>query len=300
MTSLIVGSFFGAATAAILAEAGLEFLGLGDSSDRQLGHDALLGAELQRAAHRPVGRCCSPPVSASPCSRLSLTLINFGVDGISNPRLREGKGTMNAMTARPNASAPDDVAPRGPRPVRRLRVRRRRRRSRRSTTSRSRSRRGEFVGLVGESGFGQVDARLRADPAAEAAGPHQRRPHPVRRHATSASSTPRTLREQRQGGFAMVLQSGMNALNPVRTHPQPLRRHLHGARPRAARRAGTPGRRELIGKVELPPRCSTASRASSPAACASASRSRSPCRSSRSSWCSTSRRRRSTCSCSTP
>ena len=30
MTSLIVGSFFGAATAAILAEAGLEFLGLGD------------------------------------------------------------------------------------------------------------------------------------------------------------------------------------------------------------------------------------------------------------------------------
>lgn len=32
MTSLIVGSFFGAATAAILAEAGLSFLGLGDST----------------------------------------------------------------------------------------------------------------------------------------------------------------------------------------------------------------------------------------------------------------------------
>lgn len=32
MTSLIVGSFFGASTAAILAEAGLEFLGLGDST----------------------------------------------------------------------------------------------------------------------------------------------------------------------------------------------------------------------------------------------------------------------------
>ena len=50
----------------------------------------------------------------------------------------------------------------------------------------------------------------------------------------------------------MVLQSGMNALNPVRTHPQPLRRHLPGARPRRPRRLGRRVPPNSSSKVELP------------------------------------------------
>jgi peptide/nickel transport system ATP-binding protein len=61
------------------------------------------------------------------------------------------------------------------------------------------------------------------------------------------------LRRQRRGGFAMVLQSGMNALNPVRT----VRHHFfdifaaHGHVDRRHREARA---RELIDKVELPVR----------------------------------------------
>ena len=89
MTSLIAANFFAAATAAVLGEASLEFLGLGNPTHGQLGDDALLGAEQQRPAHRAV----DPDLRARPVHRRSsppsLSLINFGVDALSNPRLRE-------------------------------------------------------------------------------------------------------------------------------------------------------------------------------------------------------------------
>ncbi|MCG2797583.1 MAG: ABC transporter ATP-binding protein [Cellulomonas sp.] len=109
--------------------------------------------------------------------------------------------------------------------------------------------RGEFVGLVGESGSGKSTlgfaiTRLSKPPARIAGG------HIVVAGRDVAGLADEELRRQRQGGFAMVLQSGMNALNPVRT----VRHHFfdifaaHGHVDRRRREARA---RELIDKVEL-------------------------------------------------
>jgi len=112
-------------------------------------------------------------------------------------------------------------------------------------------RRGEFVGLVGESGSGKSTlgfalTRLQKPPARISGGRILFGGRDIRELGTEE------LRRQRQGGFAMVLQSGMNALNPVRT----VGNHFadifaaHGHVPRDDRDARA---RELIGKVGLDP-----------------------------------------------
>ncbi len=111
-------------------------------------------------------------------------------------------------------------------------------------------RKGEFVGLVGESGSGKSTlgyalTRLQKPPARTNGGSIVFAGSDIRDLDDEA------LRQQRQGGFAMVLQSGMNALNPVRT----VRNHFvdvfkaHGHVPRERWDARM---RELIGKVKLP------------------------------------------------
>ncbi|WP_254678303.1 ABC transporter ATP-binding protein [Curtobacterium sp. SGAir0471] len=111
-------------------------------------------------------------------------------------------------------------------------------------------RKGEFVGLVGESGSGKSTlgyalTRLQKPPARTNGGSIVFGGSDIRDLDDEA------LRQQRQGGFAMVLQSGMNALNPVRT----VRNHFvdvfraHGHVPRERWDARM---RELIGKVKLP------------------------------------------------
>ncbi|WIE65320.1 ABC transporter ATP-binding protein [Curtobacterium sp. MCLR17_036] len=111
-------------------------------------------------------------------------------------------------------------------------------------------RKGEFVGLVGESGSGKSTlgyalTRLQKPPARTNGGSIVFDGHDIRDLDEEA------LRQQRQGGFAMVLQSGMNALNPVRT----IRNHFidvfraHGHVPRDRWDARM---QELVGKVKLP------------------------------------------------
>lgn len=112
-------------------------------------------------------------------------------------------------------------------------------------------RRGEFVGLVGESGSGKSTlgfalTRLQKPPARISGGRILFGGRDIRELGTEE------LRRQRQGGFAMVLQSGMNALNPVRTvgnHFQDIFA-AHGHVPREARDDRA---RELVGKVGLDP-----------------------------------------------
>jgi len=109
---------------------------------------------------------------------------------------------------------------------------------------------GEFVGLVGESGSGKSTlgfavTGLSKPPARIAGGSI------LLDGVDIASLSPGELREQRHGGVAMVLQSGMNALNPVRSirnhFVDIFRAHGHVARADWGSRAA-----ELVGKVELP------------------------------------------------
>jgi len=109
---------------------------------------------------------------------------------------------------------------------------------------------GEFVGLVGESGSGKSTLGFAvtglSKPPAHVVGGSI-----LLDGIDIASLSQGDLREQRHGGVAMVLQSGMNALNPVRS----IRNHFvdifraHGHIDRAdwSSRA-----EELAAKVELP------------------------------------------------
>ncbi|MEO6200389.1 MAG: ABC transporter ATP-binding protein [Cryobacterium sp.] len=109
---------------------------------------------------------------------------------------------------------------------------------------------GEFVGLVGESGSGKSTlgfalTRLSKPPAGIGGGSI------LFDGVDIAEMDPKAVRLQRQGGFAMVLQSGMNALNPVRS----IRNHffdIFEAHGHVSKRDREARARELAGKVELP------------------------------------------------
>lgn len=88
MTSLVAASFFGAATAAVMAEASLEFLGLGNPATVSWG-TILYYAQQQNALLTGQWVLVFAPGLAIALLALSFTMINFGVDALSNPRLRE-------------------------------------------------------------------------------------------------------------------------------------------------------------------------------------------------------------------
>jgi peptide/nickel transport system permease protein len=88
MTSLVAASFFAAATAAVMAEASLEFLGLGNPDTVSWG-TILYYAQQQNALLTGQWVLVFAPGLAIALLALSFTLVNFGVDALSNPRLRE-------------------------------------------------------------------------------------------------------------------------------------------------------------------------------------------------------------------
>jgi peptide/nickel transport system permease protein len=88
MTSLVAGSFFAAATAAVMAEASLEFLGLGDPNTVSWG-TILYYAQQQNSLLTGQWLLVFAPGLAIALLATAFTLINFGVDALSNPRLRE-------------------------------------------------------------------------------------------------------------------------------------------------------------------------------------------------------------------
>jgi peptide/nickel transport system permease protein len=88
MTSLVAASFCSAATAAVMAEASLEFLGLGNPNTVSWG-TILYYAQQQNALLTGQWVLVFAPGLAIALLATSLTLVNFGVDALSNPRLRE-------------------------------------------------------------------------------------------------------------------------------------------------------------------------------------------------------------------
>jgi peptide/nickel transport system permease protein len=90
MLSLVVANLVFATIAAILAEASLEFLGLGNPSVVTWG-TMLYWADAGDALLNGAWWWFVPPGLSIALVGLSLALINFGVDQISNPRLRLNK-----------------------------------------------------------------------------------------------------------------------------------------------------------------------------------------------------------------
>jgi oligopeptide/dipeptide ABC transporter ATP-binding protein len=113
---------------------------------------------------------------------------------------------------------------------------------------------GELAGLVGESGCGKSTlgyalTRMLRPPARLESGTISFAGQDL------ASLEGEELRQRRRGGFALVLQSGMNALNPVRTVEAHFRDVLRAGRRRSGAATAKQVRRraaELLDLVHLP------------------------------------------------
>lgn len=96
MMSIVVAGMFGAVTYAIGAQAGLEFLGLGNPSAISWGTNLYWAQNnsglLQGAwwTFVPAGTCIA-------LVAFSFTLVNYAIDEVTNPRLRSQRETNNAL-----------------------------------------------------------------------------------------------------------------------------------------------------------------------------------------------------------
>ena len=183
---------------AIGAEAGLAVLGLGDSRSVSWG-TMLYQANAQGAIAQGLWLWVFAPglVLAHPHDR----------DDLHQLRRRPAEqpppagGRMTLLDVRDlSASATSPRPPARSTPCR---------------TSASRIEPGEFVGLIGESGSRQDDARHRAAAAAAAAGAHQRRLDRASTAPTSRTCRRTSCAPLRWRDISTVFQSSMNSLNPV-------------------------------------------------------------------------------------
>ena len=90
MTSLVVSSWIGAILYVILTQATLEFIGLGNPNNVSWG-TVLYWAQNNQAMLNNAWWTFIPPGMAIAMVGLALTLINYGIDEITNPRLRVEK-----------------------------------------------------------------------------------------------------------------------------------------------------------------------------------------------------------------
>jgi peptide/nickel transport system permease protein len=88
MFSLVVANFFGVSLYAVLSEAGLEFLGLGDSSAVSWG-TILYWSQNNNAMLFGLWQWMVVPGLCIALLGVSFALINFAIDEVTNPRLRK-------------------------------------------------------------------------------------------------------------------------------------------------------------------------------------------------------------------
>lgn len=217
---ILASQFVFAVVLAILSEAGLSFLGLGAANSSTLG-TMLYYAQNGFALQREAWWWFVPPGLVIALFGGALALINFSIDEIINPRLRDRVRRRKDVVAVEAEVVPvDDDAVLT---VRNLNVVYQAEPPVHAVKDVSLTlRRGEILGLAGESGCGKTTLayainRLHRPPA----------------EVTSGSVTfgdvdvlalgPRELREFRWVRLSMVFQGAMNSLNPV----TPIRAQLH-------------------------------------------------------------------------
>jgi peptide/nickel transport system permease protein len=96
MLSISVAGMFGAVTYAIGAQAGLEFLGLGNPSNISWG-TSLYWAQNNSGLITGSWWTFVPAGLSIALLAFSLSLINYAIDEVTNPRLRSQRDTQNAL-----------------------------------------------------------------------------------------------------------------------------------------------------------------------------------------------------------
>jgi peptide/nickel transport system permease protein len=209
---ILASQFVFAVVLAILSEAGLSFLGLGAADSSTLG-TMLYYAQNGFALQREAWWWFVPPGLVIALFGGALSLVNFSIDEIINPALRERVRRGRDVVATTPVVAPADedvvltvsdlnVVYQGATPVHAVKDV--------SLTLR----RGEILGLAGESGCGKTTLayainRLHRPPAEVTSG------SVVFDGVDVLALGPEELRRFRWVRLSMVFQGAMNSLNPV-------------------------------------------------------------------------------------
>ena len=214
MVGLIAANFFGAALYAVLAEAGLEFLGVGDVSQVTWG-TMLYWAQSSQALLQGAWPWIATPGLCIAALGTAFALLNFAVDEVANPRLRSERV---AAESKPLALKPAEAPPAGD-ALLQLRHLEAGYLTEKGTVRAVKDvnlevQRGEFLGIAGESGCGKSTlafavAQLLRPPGQVLSGEVWLNGQELVR------LPPEALRQTRWKDFSMVFQSSMNALNPV-------------------------------------------------------------------------------------
>jgi oligopeptide/dipeptide ABC transporter ATP-binding protein len=259
LTSLIVATFLGSAVFAVLTAAGLQFIGLGDPGAQSWG-TMLYWAQNNEALDAGMPLWAIMPGVCIALLGGAFAFLNYAFDEISNPALRPVRRLRRkqAEPSAPSAPAPSAEDEPGLRSGRLLEVRG-------LTVAYATGGDpviavdhvdldldpGEFLAVVGESGCGKSTlmlaiAQLLDKPAGITAGTVTFRGREM------AQLSDKQLRHVRWQEFSVVMQSAMNALNPVMTIGQQLRdackAHAAMSRQQIAERS-----REVLRLVSIDP-----------------------------------------------
>ncbi|PYE50567.1 dipeptide/oligopeptide/nickel ABC transporter permease/ATP-binding protein [Deinococcus yavapaiensis] len=214
LAGLIAASFFGTALYAVLSEASLAFLGMGDVSQVTWG-TMLYWAQARGALLQGAWWWVAAPGLCIALLGTAFALINFGIDEVANPKVvHAGKATrvLRRAVETPSTPAPHSallalhdldagyVTPRGK--VRAVR----------GVTLDVRP--GEVLGLAGESGCGKstlafAATRLLDAPGAVFGG------QSILEGRDLLDMSAEELRRVRWKKYSLVFQASMNILNPV-------------------------------------------------------------------------------------